>query len=96
MSNEDPYDFIGVGLGPFNLGLACLADPLPGVRSLFLEKKRKRSAGTRACSWTVRRGRTRSWPILCRWQDPTSRFSYLNYCKQQGRIYNYCIRENFT
>lgn len=25
----------------------------------------------------------------------TSRFSYLNYCKQQGRLYNYYIRENW-
>jgi len=22
------YDFIGIGIGPFNLGLACLAQPI--------------------------------------------------------------------
>lgn len=94
MSNEDPYDFIGVGLGPFNLGLACLADPLPGVRSLFLEKKE-------AFGWHTGMlvdGTTLQNPFLAdlvSMADPTSRFSYLNYCKQQGRIYNYYIRENF-
>jgi lysine N6-hydroxylase len=32
-------DFIGIGLGPFNLGLACLTEPLPGLNGVFLESK---------------------------------------------------------
>ena len=31
------YDFIGIGIGPFNLGLAALSQPLTGVNSLFLD-----------------------------------------------------------
>ncbi|MFT3858015.1 MAG: SidA/IucD/PvdA family monooxygenase [Aquabacterium sp.] len=27
--------------------------------------------------------------------DPTSRYSFLNYAKQQGRLYRFCIREDF-
>lgn len=94
MINEDPYDFIGIGLGPFNLSLACLADPLPGVRGLFLEKKE-------AFGWHTGMlvdGTTLQNPFLAdlvSMADPTSRFSYLNYCKQQGRIYTYYVRENF-
>jgi hypothetical protein len=36
---DDIYDFIGVGIGPFNLGLACLAQPISELRGLFLEQK---------------------------------------------------------
>ncbi|SDC81739.1 lysine N6-hydroxylase [Cupriavidus sp. YR651] len=94
MSNEDPYDFISIGLGPFNLSLACLADPLPGLRSLFLEKKESFGWHT----GMLVDGTTLQNPFLAdlvSMADPTSRFSYLNYCKQQGRIYNYYVRENF-
>lgn len=33
------HDFIAIGLGPFNLGLACLSQPLHHLKTLFLEKK---------------------------------------------------------
>lgn len=32
------YDFIGIGIGPFNLGLACLAEPIDGLDCLFLDR----------------------------------------------------------
>ena len=35
--NREIYDFVAIGLGPFNLSLACR--PAPGVCALFLEKK---------------------------------------------------------
>ena len=93
MTTELPYDFIAIGLGPFNLGLACLAEPL-GSRSLFLDRKAE-------FSWhpgMLLDGTTLQNPFLANlvsMADPTSRFSYLNYCKQQGRLYNYYIRENW-
>ena len=31
------HDLIGIGLGPFNLGLACLSDPVDGLDAVFLE-----------------------------------------------------------
>ena len=31
------HDLIGIGLGPFNLGLAALADPIDELDCLFLE-----------------------------------------------------------
>lgn len=33
------YDFIGIGIGPFNLSIAALAEGLDGFSSLFLERK---------------------------------------------------------
>ena len=33
------YDLIAVGLGPFNLSLACLAEPIEKLDSLFLEQR---------------------------------------------------------
>ena len=29
------YDIVGIGIGPFNLGLAALLDPLPDVKALL-------------------------------------------------------------
>lgn len=94
MSNETPYDFIAIGLGPFNLGLACLSAPLEGVRCLFLEKKDQFAWH----SGMLLEGTTLQNPFLAdlvSMADPTNPLSYLNYCKQQGRLYTYYIRENW-
>lgn len=94
MTNDTPYDFIAIGLGPFNLGLACLAEPLDGVRSLFLEKKNQFAWH----SGMLLEGTTLQNPFLAdmvSMADPTNPLSYLNYCKQQGRLYTYYIRENW-
>ncbi|MEC5343734.1 SidA/IucD/PvdA family monooxygenase [Brenneria populi] len=94
MAQLQVYDFIAVGLGPFNLGLACLAAPLKGVNSLFLERNQE-------FSWhpgMLLDGTTLQNPFLAdmvSMADPTSRFSYLNYCKQQGELYTLYIRENW-
>lgn len=44
------HDFIAIGLGPFNLGLACLADPIEELDGLFLERRDGFDC-TRACCW---------------------------------------------
>lgn len=89
------YDFIGVGLGPFNLSLACLTEPLKGMKTLFLEQKSH-------FSWHPgmllpdARVQTPFLSDLVTLADPTSRYSFLNYLKQSGRIYSFYIHENFT
>lgn len=35
---ETIYDLIGIGIGPFNLGLAALADSIPELKCLFIDK----------------------------------------------------------
>lgn len=92
--HSDIHDFIAVGLGPFNLSLAALSAPLPGLKALFLEKKE-------SFNWhpgILLRDSTLQNPFLAdlvSLADPRSEYSYLNYCKQTGCIYSCYMRENF-
>ncbi|MCK2044538.1 lysine N(6)-hydroxylase/L-ornithine N(5)-oxygenase family protein [Chromohalobacter sp. TMW 2.2299] len=88
------HDFIAIGLGPFNLGLACLTDPLEDVNGLFLERK----AGFDWHPGMLLEDATLQTPFLAdlvTLADPTSRFSFLNYLKRQDKLYAFYIRENF-
>lgn len=88
------HDFIAIGVGPFNLGLACLTDPIDELDGLFLDAKP-------AFSWhpgMLLDGTTLQTPFmsdLVTLADPTSRFSFLNYLKEIGRLYPFYIRESF-
>lgn len=88
------HDLIGIGLGPFNLGLAALADPISELDCLFLE-------GRDRFDWhpgMMLDDATLQVPFmadLVTMADPTSRFSFLNFLKQNGRIYPFYIRESF-
>lgn len=88
------YDFVGVGIGPFNLGLACLTEPIEGVEALFLDKKDQ-------FNWhpgMLLENTTLQIPFLAdlvSMADPTSKFSFLKYLKDAGRMYPFYIRENF-
>ncbi|MCX4726442.1 lysine N(6)-hydroxylase/L-ornithine N(5)-oxygenase family protein [Streptomyces sp. NBC_01020] len=89
-----PYDFIAVGLGPFNLGLACLADPVDELNGLFLESKPDFDWH----SGMFLEGSTLQTPFmsdLVTLADPTSPYSFLNYLKESGRLYSFYIRESF-
>ncbi|MDQ7860073.1 SidA/IucD/PvdA family monooxygenase [Peribacillus frigoritolerans] len=33
------YDLVGIGIGPFNLGLAALLEKTPELNAVFFEKK---------------------------------------------------------
>jgi lysine N6-hydroxylase len=93
--HDTPYDFIGIGLGPFNLGLACLADPLTEHRCLFLERQPQFDwhPGLLLDDATLQNPFLADLVTLA---DPTSRFSYLNHCRAEGRLYRRFIREQFT
>jgi lysine N6-hydroxylase len=88
------YDFIGIGLGPYNLGLACLTAPLDDLDGLFLEARRD-------VSWhpgMMLDGTRLQTPFLAdlvTLADPTSPYSFLNYLKESGRMYPFYIRESF-
>ncbi|MFB7307921.1 lysine N(6)-hydroxylase/L-ornithine N(5)-oxygenase family protein [Streptomyces sp. NPDC056192] len=90
----DPHDFIGIGLGPFNLGLACLTEPIDELSGVFLESKPD-------FEWHAGmflEGAHLQTPFmsdLVTMADPTSPFSFLNYLKERGRLYSFYIRENF-
>ncbi len=91
------HDFVAIGLGPFNLGLACLTDPLRGAGCLdgvFLEARDR-------FDWhpgMLLDDATLQVPFLAdlvTMADPTSRWSFLNYLKQSGNLYPFYIRESF-
>lgn len=88
------HDFVGIGLGPFNLGLACLTDPLDEVDGVFLEAREQ-------FSWhpgLLLEDATLQVPFLAdlvTMADPTSPYSFLNYLKERGRLYAFYIRESF-
>lgn len=88
------YDFLAIGIGPFNLGLACLSAPVTGLDGIFLDQKS-------GFDWhpgmmlEEAHLQTPFMADLVSLADPTSHFSFLNYLKQQGKIYAFYIRENF-
>ncbi|OEJ98580.1 alcaligin biosynthesis protein [Flavivirga aquatica] len=87
-------DFIAIGVGPMNLGLACLTESISTLNGIFLDKKEK-------FNWhpgMLLEDTTLQIPFmadLVTLADPTNPFSFLNYIKEQGRIYSFYIRENF-
>ncbi|HEY4801131.1 MAG TPA: SidA/IucD/PvdA family monooxygenase [Paraburkholderia sp.] len=87
-------DFVAVGLGPFNLSLACLADPIRDLRGLFLERNEDFDwhPGMLIDDTTLQNPFLADLVSLA---DPKSKFSFLNYCKQEGKLYAYYIRERF-
>ncbi|PWI07849.1 alcaligin biosynthesis protein [Streptomyces sp. NWU339] len=88
------YDFVGIGLGPFNLGLACLTEPIGDLNGVFLESKPdfEWHAGMFLDGAHLQ---TPFMSDLVTLADPTSPYSFLNYLKEKGRLYSFYIRENF-
>ncbi|MGW0332107.1 lysine N(6)-hydroxylase/L-ornithine N(5)-oxygenase family protein [Streptomyces sp. NPDC003011] len=93
-STKKTYDFVGIGLGPFNLGLACLTEPIEALDGVFLDSKPD-------FEWHAGmflEGAHLQTPFmsdLVTLADPTSPYSFLNYLKEKGRLYSFYIRENF-
>ncbi|MFI3308972.1 lysine N(6)-hydroxylase/L-ornithine N(5)-oxygenase family protein [Ewingella sp. 20WA0182] len=93
-NSTQTYDFIAVGIGPFNLGLACLTDPIEQLNGLFIDQ----NPGFDWHTGMMLESAMLQTPFmadLVTLADPTSRFSFLNYLKQKGKIYSFYIRENF-
>ncbi|MFC9430307.1 lysine N(6)-hydroxylase/L-ornithine N(5)-oxygenase family protein [Streptomyces sp. NPDC056987] len=95
-TSHDVYDLVGVGIGPFNLSLAALADGVPGggPRTLFLDARP-------AFSWhpgLLLEGTILQVPFLAdlvTMADPTSRWSYLNYLREHDRMFPFFFSERF-
>jgi lysine N6-hydroxylase len=83
-----------VGLGPFNLSLAAMADRVPGLRSVFLEAKRQ-------FSWhpgLMIEGARMQVPFLAdlvSLVDPTSPWSFLAYLGDRGRLFPFYFAEQW-
>lgn len=91
---ERIHDVAGVGIGPFNLGLAALAEPIAGLDAIFIDE----NDGFDWHPGLLLDGVTLQTPFmadLVTLADPTSPYSFLNYLKTTGRIYAFYIREDF-
>ncbi|RSL29722.1 lysine 6-monooxygenase [Salibacterium salarium] len=88
------YDVIGIGIGPFNLGLAALLDSVSEVQSLFLEKEKE-------FNWhpdMLIEGTTLQVPFLAdlvSMVDVKSSYSFLNYLQEHNRLYHFYFLEKF-
>ncbi|AGB33522.1 lysine/ornithine N-monooxygenase [Natrinema pellirubrum DSM 15624] len=89
------YDVLGVGLGPFNLGLAALLDGADAdLEAVFLERDTE-------FAWhegMLIEGATLEVPFLAdlvTMADPTSPHSFLNYARERDRLYEFYFYETF-
>ena len=82
------HDVIGIGLGPFNLGLAALLDGVDGVSATFFDARPD-------FSWhpgLLLDGASLQVPFLAdlvTLADPTSPHSFLNYLHTHDRLYKF-------
>ncbi|WP_151803801.1 lysine N(6)-hydroxylase/L-ornithine N(5)-oxygenase family protein [Acinetobacter bereziniae] len=85
-------DFIAVGLGPFNLSLASLLHKKSDLQYLFFEKKEQFDwhAGMQLPNTLLQ---VPFMADLVSMVDPTSPFSFLNYLKDQQRLYKFYFLE---
>lgn len=90
----DVLDLVGIGIGPFNLGLAALLSRHLEVSNAFLERKSE----FRWHEGMLLPGTTLQVPFfadLVTMADPTHPFSYLNYLHQHDRLYHFYYYEKF-
>jgi len=94
MNTPKIYDLIGIGIGPFNLGLAALSEPVTELNALFLDQSDEFNwhPGLMLDEVTLQ---VPFMADLVTMADPTSPYSFLNYMKQSGRLYKFYIRESF-
>ncbi|MEN8653359.1 SidA/IucD/PvdA family monooxygenase [Streptomyces sp. 21So2-11] len=92
---EHPHDLVGIGIGPFNLSLAALADGIHGgITSTFYEQRP-------AFHWhpgLLIDGATLQVPFLAdlvTLADPASPWSFLNYLRTRERLFPFYFAERF-
>lgn len=90
----EPVDLLGVGIGPFNLSLAAIADGVAGFRAVFLEQQRE----FRWHPGLMIEGTTLQVPFLAdlvSLVEPTSRWSFLSYLRASERLFPFYFAERF-
>ncbi|MEV5381377.1 SidA/IucD/PvdA family monooxygenase [Streptomyces sp. NPDC052721] len=91
---DSPRDLVGVGIGPCNLSLAALAQPLAELDAVFYEQRPH-------FDWhpgLLIDGAIVQVPFLAdlvTLADPTSPWSFLNYLKARERLFPFYFAEHF-
>lgn len=94
MKKQTVHDVIGIGIGPFNLGLAALADNIPKLKCIFFDKQKE-------FNWHPgmllddARLQVPFLADLVTLSDPRSKFSYINYAHSKGRLIPLGINEQY-
>ncbi|MBP7879870.1 SidA/IucD/PvdA family monooxygenase [Acinetobacter sp. NIPH 1852] len=85
-------DFIGIGLGPFNLSLASLLQNKSALNYVFFEQKAQFDwhAGMQLPNTILQ---VPFMADLVSMVDPTNPFSFLNYLRHQQRLYKFYFLE---
>lgn len=94
MENQKIYDIIGIGIGPFNLGLAALAANIPELDCLFIEKSNEFNWHPGMMLPTAKM-QVPFYADLVTLANPTSPFTYINYLKQTGKLFRFAINETY-
>jgi len=87
------YDLAGIGIGPFNLGLAALSSQLRNFKSIFFDERK-------CFDWhpgMMIPGTTLQVPFyadLVTLADPCSPFSFMCFLKATGRLFPFATKEN--
>lgn len=84
------FDVVGAGLGPFNLSLAALVDPLPDVRARFCEAREtfRWHSGMMLPGSLLQVSFLKDLVTLV---DPSSPYSFLKFLACEGRLYRFLI-----
>jgi lysine N6-hydroxylase len=90
---SDEFDLVGVGVGPFNLSIAALADELPELRCRFFER-RERFAWHPGLLFRGSRMQTSFLKDLVTAVNPTSPHSFVNYLVHHGRFHAFLAAES--
>lgn len=90
-----PLDFIGIGIGPFNLSIAALGSEITDFRSRFFEHKPRFSwhSGMMVPECQMQ---TSFLKDLVSAVSPTSYFSFINYLVQRKKFYRFLTTEQRT
>ncbi len=91
--NQIIYDIIGIGIGPFNLGLAALSNSIKDLKTLFFDAKAHFDwhPGMQIPDSKMQVSYLADLVTLA---DPTNPYTYLNYLKKSGRLIHFGISEN--
>lgn len=94
MPTEKIYDIIGIGIGPFNLGLAALCHELPKLDCLFIDENESFNwhpglllpATTLQVPW---------YADLVTLANPSSAFNYMKYLQAKRKMFRFAIAEKY-
>lgn len=88
------FDIVGIGIGPFNLGMAAMCYDIPSLKCLFIEK-------TNEFNWHPglllpnARLQVPFYADLVTLADPCNKFSYMNFLKKKRQMFRFAISEDY-